>query len=516
MWHAADLQDKMIHHAPGYKFDGLNKPHFDWAAFKPQRDAYIRRLNNIYANNFEKEGVEFHQGFGHLTSPNTVEVKRPNGQTYTLKADHITVAVGGEPIIPSDNRVPGASLGIDSDGFFDITQQPKRVAVIGAGYIAVELAGIFRTLGSEVHMFIRGETVLRTFDPSLQEVLTPWMEKTGVSIHKKASVTKIEGERGKTLTVHTGTGDKVDVDLVLWAIGRRAVTHGLGLEELGVKLDKKGDIIVDEYQNSSVKGIYAIGDVQGKWLLTPVAIAAGRRLANRLFGPPELKDDKLSYDDIPSVVFSYVFICSLSFSDPVGSFCGATTQPSPYRDSGFDGTSGATEVWRCCEDLYVTWCTLAYWISTTDSSQTDKTSFRSLYFSMVDEAHKEPTMYKLIVVGPEERVVGVHLLGQGSDEALQGFAVAIKMGGELSFFCLDDLFVYLYLINTRHHSSQKRSGRHGCYSPYLCRRCVFNYFLHFQPCISFYFHYRFLPTLFCDIDLSHFRARHFALNGGIR
>jgi len=310
MWHAADLQDKMTHHAPGYKFDGVDKPHFNWASFKPQRDAYIRRLNNIYANNFEKEGVEFHQGTGHLTSPNTVEVRRSDGHTYTLKADHITVAVGGEPIIPSDDQIPGASLGINSDGFFDLTKQPKRVAVIGAGYIAVELAGIFHTLGSEVHMFIRGETVLRTFDPSLQEVLTPWMEKTGISIHKKANVTRIEGERGETLTVHTDTDDKVDIDVVLWAIGRRATTHGLGLEELGVELDKKGDIIVDEYQNTSVKGIYAIGDVQGKWLLTPVAIAAGRRLANRLFGPPVLKDDRLSYDNIPSVVFSYVLMIS--------------------------------------------------------------------------------------------------------------------------------------------------------------------------------------------------------------
>jgi glutathione reductase (NADPH) len=308
MWHAADLQDKITHHAPGYKFTGLDKAQFNWAAFKPQRDAYIRRLNNIYATNFDKEGVEFHQGVGRLTSPNTIEVKRPDGQTYTLNAEHITIAAGGEPIIPSDDKIPGASLGINSDGFFDLTEQPKRVAVIGAGYIAVELSGIFHTLGSEVHMFIRGETVLRTFDPSLQEVLTPWMEKTGINIHKKTNVTKIEGERGKTLTVQTDTGENVDVDVVLWAIGRKASTQGMGLEKLGVKLDNKGDVIVDDRQNSNVKGIYAIGDVAGKWLLTPVAIAAGRRLSNRLFGPSEYNDDKLDYENIPSVVFSYAFL----------------------------------------------------------------------------------------------------------------------------------------------------------------------------------------------------------------
>lgn len=313
MWHAADLQDRISHHAPGYKFNGIDKPQFDWAAFKPQRDAYIRRLNNIYANNFHKEGVEFHQGFARLTSPNSVEVKRDDGSTYTLNAEHITVAVGGQPIIPSDEKIPGASKGIDSDGFFDLTEQPKRVAVIGAGYIAVELAGIFHTLGTETHLIIRGETVLRTFDPTIQETITPWMEKTGINIHRKSNVTSIEGERGQTLTVNTDKGERIDADVVLWAIGRVASTKGMGLEELGVKLDGKGDVVVDEYQNSNVKNIHAIGDVAGKWLLTPVAIAAGRRLSNRLFGGPEFKDDRLSYDDIPTVVFSYVLAFS---SDP--------------------------------------------------------------------------------------------------------------------------------------------------------------------------------------------------------
>lgn len=305
MWHAADLKDKISHHAPGYKFTGLEQPKFDWKAFKPQRDAYIRRLNGIYANNFDKEGVEFHRGFGKLLSAHEVEVTRPDGQgTYVLHADKITIAVGGQPTIPSDNDVPGASLGIDSDGFFDLEEQPRRVAIVGAGYIAVELAGIFNALGTETHLLIRGETVLRTFDPTLQETLTPWMEKTGVHLHKRMEVTKVEGQKGGPLTVHTNKGEKIEVDVLLWAIGRHASTKGLGLEELGVKLDKKGDVVVDEYQNSTVKDIFAIGDVQGKWLLTPVAIAAGRRLSNRLFGPEKFKEDKLSYEDISTVVFS--------------------------------------------------------------------------------------------------------------------------------------------------------------------------------------------------------------------
>ncbi|KAF9009473.1 glutathione reductase [Cyathus striatus] len=387
MWHAADLRDKILHQAPGYKFSGLENVKFDWAAFKPQRDAYIRRLNGIYANNFDKEGVEFHRGFGKLLSPNTVEVTRPDGEKYTLTSDSICIAVGGQPVIPSNEEIPGASLGIDSDGFFDLAEQPKRVAVIGAGYIAVELAGVFNALGTETHLIIRGETVLRTFDPVIQDTLTPWMEKTGIHLHKSSHVAKVEGVRGQTLAVHTDKGEKIEVDVVLWAIGRKASTQNMGLEGLGVKLDKKGDVVVDDYQNSSVKGITAIGDVQGKWLLTPVAIAAGRRLSNRLFGPEKFKDDKLSYDNIPTVVFSHPTIGTVGLTEPEAR--------KKYGD-------GQIKIY--------------------------KSSFRALYFSMVDEEHKEPTVYKLICAGPEERVVGVHILGLGSDEVLQGFAVAVKMG----------------------------------------------------------------------------------------
>ena len=144
MWHAADLQDRISQHASGYKFTGQENTRFNWKEFKPQRDAYIRRLNNIYATNFDREGVEFHQGKAKFVSKDTVEVTLPDGKsTYTLKGDHITIAVGGHPVVPSDNDIPGASLGINSDGFFDLETQPKRVAVVGAGYIAVELAGIF-------------------------------------------------------------------------------------------------------------------------------------------------------------------------------------------------------------------------------------------------------------------------------------------------------------------------------------------------------------------------------------
>lgn len=342
MWHAADLYDKLAYHAPGYRFSGVDNHKFDWASFKPQRDAYIKKLNDIYANNFAKEGVEYHHGFGRLKSPNIVEVTRPDGKgTYQLHADHICVTVGGHPSIPSDDEIPGASLGIDSDGFFGLEEQPRRVAVVGAGYIAVELAGVFNALGTETHLITRGETVLRTFDHTLQETLTPWMEKTGVKIHKTSKVVRVEGQKGQTLTVFTDRGEKIEVDSVLWAIGREANTHSIGLKEAGVKLDKDGYIIVDEYQNTTVKGIYAIGDAQGKAQLTPVAIAAGRRLSNRLFGPENFRDDKLDYENIPTVVFScvsqslaYYFILKCNRHPPIGTV-GLTEQQAraKYGDS---------------------------------------------------------------------------------------------------------------------------------------------------------------------------------------
>ncbi|OCH85214.1 glutathione reductase [Obba rivulosa] len=387
MWHAADIADK-IRHAEGYQFKGpgIGQPQFDWSAFKAQRDAYITRLNGIYGVNVAKEGVELHHGAARLLSPNEVQVTRLDGSKYTLKTDRVCIATGGRPTIPGD-KVPGADLGITSDGFFELREQPKRVAVVGAGYIAVELAGVFNTLGSEVHMFTRGDTVLRTFDPTLQETLTGWMTHTGINFHHGSHVVRVEGKPGQTLTVHSDKGEVVEVDTLLWAIGRHANTEGLGLEELGVQLDKKGNIIVDEWQQSNVPGVFSLGDVSGKALLTPVAIAAARRLANRLFGGEKYKNDKLDYTSIATVVFSH---------PPIGTV--GLTEPEARKKFGDENIK-----------IY-------------------KSSFRALYFSMVPEEHKEPSVHKIICAGPEERVVGIHIIGLGSDEITQGFAVALKMG----------------------------------------------------------------------------------------
>lgn len=265
--------------------------------------------------------VDYHEGYASFIDKNTLQIKGLDGETYQVKAKKITIAVGGRPTIPSDEQIPGASYGINSDGFFDIEEQPKRVAVVGAGYIAVELAGVFNTLGTETHLLIRHEKVLRTFDPLIQDTLTPYMgklmfyhgllamltfaEKTGLHVHKKTLVEKVEKTESGALRVFTNTSaEPIEVDVLLWAIGRHANTEKLGADKIGVEHDDKGDIVVDAYQNTAVENVYAVGDVGGKALLTPVAIAAGRRLSNRLFGPEKFKNDKLSYDNIPSVVFS--------------------------------------------------------------------------------------------------------------------------------------------------------------------------------------------------------------------
>lgn len=281
------------------------------------REAHAGSFGDHSEKNLVNDKVAYHGGWASFVSKNEVKITKDDGTSYNVKAKKVVVAVGGRPTIPSDDDIPGASHGINSDGFFEIEEQPKRVAVVGAGYIAVELAGVFHTLGTETHLMIRHDKVLRTFDPMLQDVLGDYMEKTGVNIHKQTNVKKVE-KTANGLKVYTDSSDEpVEVDVLLWAIGRHANTEKLGLENLpNIELDKQGDIVADEYQNSNVEGVYVIGDVAGKVLLTPVAIAAGRRLSNRLFGPEKFKDDKLSYENVPSVVFSHPTIGSIGMTQP--------------------------------------------------------------------------------------------------------------------------------------------------------------------------------------------------------
>lgn len=398
MWNAADMAEA-LQGAPEYGFgDAEGKPvntvaPFQWKYFAEKRDAYVKRLNGIYDKNLQNDKVEYISGHAKLVGKDQVEIATRNEDgsfdeknVHTISGDHICIATGGRPVIPSDEEIPGASLGINSDGFFALREQPKRVAVVGAGYIAVELAGVFNTLGTETHLLIRHDTFLRPFDPVISETLQKYMGETGLNVHQKTNIKKVEGKKGGPLALHLDTGKTLEVDCLLWAVGRRPNTDNLGLESAGVKTDDKGNIVVDKFQQTNIEGITSLGDVAGKALLTPVAIAAGRRLSNRMYGPENVRGkDFLDYENIPTVIFSH------PTSGTVG-----LTEPEAKEKFGEDQVK-----------IY-------------------KSSFTAMYFGMM--THKQPSVFKLVCVGKEEKVVGVHLVGLGSDEMMQGFAVAVKMG----------------------------------------------------------------------------------------
>jgi glutathione reductase (NADPH) len=394
-YNAAALAEA-IHDSKAYGFSVQQSAPFDWTTFKNKRDAYIKRLNGIYEKNLGNDKVEYLHGRGQLLSKNQVEVTLDDGSKVLVNAKKILIAVGGMPNVPPN--IPGAELGINSDGFFDIDKQPKKVAIVGAGYIAIEFAGMFNALGTETHLFIRHDTFLRNFDPMIQESVTKEYERLGVKLHKRSNTTKIEkNANGKlSVTYKDGSGGETtldDVDHLIWAIGRAPETTKMGLKEAGVELNEKGYVVVDEYQNSSVDNIYSLGDATGQVELTPVAIAAGRRLAQRLFGPAEFSDRKLDYSNIPSVVFSHPEVGSIGL-----------TEPQAAEKYGKDNIK-----------VY-------------------QTSFTAMYYAMMDPEEKGPTNYKLIVTGPEEKVIGLHIMGLGSGEMLQGFGVAIKMGATKADF----------------------------------------------------------------------------------
>ncbi|OWF40519.1 Glutathione reductase, mitochondrial [Mizuhopecten yessoensis] len=374
------MHAEMIKEHKDYGFD-VQANGFNWGVVKKSRDEYIKRLNGIYETNLGKSKVETLVGRATFTDDGCVEV---SGQKYSAK--HILVATGGHPFIPD---IPGSEHGISSDGFFELEDLPKKVVVIGAGYIAVELAGIFNALGADTSIMIRYDKVLRTFDPMVSDMVTQNLEHDGVKVVKKTQTTSVKKEENGTLTLET-TGDQItDVNCLLFAIGRDPSTQGLNLEKQGVKLDKKGHIIVDAFQNTDAKNIYALGDVCGKALLTPVAIAAGRRLAHRLFdNKPDLK---LDYDNIATVVFSH--------------------PPT--------GTIGLTEVEA--RDKYGD-----------DNIKIYSSVFTPMYYAVTSVKHK--CCMKLVCLQPEEKVIGLHMVGQGVDEMLQGFAVAIKMGATKKHF----------------------------------------------------------------------------------
>ena len=303
MWYAASHMHH-LNQASGYGFDVTVNGH-DWSTLKERRDAYVTRLNGIYQRNLDNSGVTTIVGAASFVDEHTVAVGNDH---YT--ADRIAIATGGQPRVPG---IPGADFGITSDGFFALTDRPQRVLVAGSGYIAVELAGIFNGLGSETRLVVRKDSIIREFDGMLGEKLIEAMERDGVECETRVVPASVE-KTDDGLRLHAEDGRTFGpVDAILWAIGRSPNTNGLALGNAGVEQDEYGFISTDEYQQTNVEHIFALGDVTGRAALTPVAIAAGRRLADRLYGGMDGRH--LEYDLIPTVIFSHPPIGTVGMSE---------------------------------------------------------------------------------------------------------------------------------------------------------------------------------------------------------
>jgi len=404
MWNAATIADILSHDAKQYGFltsspvDNSSIAKIDYPMLKEKRDNYIKRLNKIYANGFEKAGVEHIQGFAEFVNEHTLKVTDSNSTERNLTAAKILIATGGRPMkLP----IKGSQHTIDSDGFFEMEQLPESVVVSGAGYIAVELAGVLRSLGCETHLVVRKETALRTFDPMIIEQLDAEMVRSGIIIHRNSKGIKdvMIDSSGKKI-VGLQSGDTINgIDQVIMAVGRVPNVETLNLKSAQVKLisegSKTGYIEVDEYSTTSSPYIFALGDVCGRVELTPMAIAAGRRLSDRLFGGSQFANAKVSYENVPTVVFSHPTIGTVGLTEPQAA--------STYGE---------------------------------DQIKVYKSKFANLYYGIfdVDADDKPKTCMKLICAGKEEKIVGLHVIGMGSDEMLQGFGVALKMGATKADF----------------------------------------------------------------------------------
>ena len=380
MWYGAQVAETLHRYAGEYGFDvTINK--FDFATLKANRQAYIDRIHGSYERGFDSNGVERVYEYARFVDPHTVEVA---GERYT--APHILIATGGHALYPN---IPGSEYGITSDGFFELDEVPKRTAVIGAGYIAVEVAGVLNALGSDTHLFVRKDRPLRTFDKDIVDVLVDEMAKSGPTLHTHANATEVVKNADDSLTISFDNGETITVDCLIWAIGRAANTSGFGLEKTGVKLTEKGTIYSDEFENTSVPGIYALGDVTGKLDLTPVAVKAGRQLSERLFN--NKADAKLDYTDVATVVFSHPVIGSVGL-----------TEEKAIAKYGVENIK-----------VY-------------------KSSFTPMYTALGD--NRQPSTMKLVTLGDDEKIIGLHGIGYGVDEMIQGFSVAIKMGATKADF----------------------------------------------------------------------------------
>ena len=380
MWYGAQVSETLKNYAADYGYT-IGETSFDFKTLRKNREAYIERSRQAFSNNFNRNGVDYIEGYARFVDKNTVEV---NGEH--IRAKHIVIATGSYAFVPN---VPGSELGGTSDDVFAWEELPESVSIIGAGYIAVELAGVLHGLGVKTDLFVRKGGPLRGFDQGIVEVLVEEMKKNGQPLHTHKVPQKLEKLDNGDIQIHFEDGTTHTSQKVIWAVGRKANVHQLNLEAAGVELTERGFIQVDEYQNTTTPGIYALGDVSGEKELTPVAIKAGRILAERLFNGKT--DAKMDYELIPTVVFSHPAIGSIGL-----------TQEQAEAKYGVENIK-----------VY-------------------QSTFAGMYSAIT--VHRQMTKLKLITLGEEEKVIGLHGIGGGIDEMIQGFAVAVKMGATKADF----------------------------------------------------------------------------------
>ena len=380
MWYGAQVSETLKNYAADYGYT-IGETSFDFKTLRKNREAYIERSRQAFSNNFNRNGVDYIEGYARFVDKNTVEV---NGEH--IRAKHIVIATGSYAFIPN---VPGSELGGTSDDVFAWEELPESVSIIGAGYIAVELAGVLHALGVKTDLFVRKGGPLRGFDQGIVEVLVEEMKKNGQPLHTHKVPQKLEKLDNGDIQIYFEDGTTHTSQKVIWAVGRKANIQQLNLEAAGVELTERGFIQVDEYQNTTTPGIYALGDVSGEKELTPVAIKAGRTLAERLFNSKT--DAKMDYELIPTVVFSHPAIGSIGL-----------TQEQAEAKYG-------------AENIKVY-----------------QSTFAGMYSAIT--VHRQMTKLKLITLGEEEKVIGLHGIGEGIDEMIQGFAVAVKMGATKADF----------------------------------------------------------------------------------
>ena len=380
MWYGAQVSETLKNYAADYGYT-IGETSFDFKTLRKNREAYIERSRQAFSNNFNRNGVDYIEGYARFVDKNTVEV---NGEH--IRAKHIVIATGSYAFIPN---VPGSELGGTSDDVFAWEELPESVSIIGAGYIAVELAGVLHALGVKTDLFVRKGGPLRGFDQGIVEVLVEEMKKNGQPLHTHKVPQKLEKLDNGDIQIYFEDGTTHTSQKVIWAVGRKANIQQLNLEAAGVELTERGFIQVDEYQNTTTPGIYALGDVSGEKELTPVAIKAGRTLAERLFNGKTVA--KMDYELIPTVVFSHPAIGSIGL-----------TQEQAEAKYG-------------AENIKVY-----------------QSTFAGMYSAIT--VHRQMTKLKLITLGEEEKVIGLHGIGEGIDEMIQGFAVAVKMGATKADF----------------------------------------------------------------------------------